>query len=131
MPWHPTSLTETGNRRESKGRVNKASKLFASSFTKQFSKIAEKVPVYAELRDLIDMSVAAAWIQKQGLYEKAGWSMDLFGSEEKFPIEVGSPIERAETAVNIVSHSVYRGSLSPMVCLRMARMSANVSSGSN
>ncbi|MBQ3333767.1 MAG: DUF1598 domain-containing protein, partial [Thermoguttaceae bacterium] len=97
-------VTETGNRRESKGRMNKASKLFANSFTKQFSKIAEKVPVYAELRDLIDMSVVAAWIQKQGLYEKAGWSMDLFGSEEKFPVEVGSPIERAETAVNIVSH---------------------------
>ena len=62
------------------------------------------MPVYADLRNLIDMSVVAAWLQKEDIYTKAGWAMDFFGNEESFSVETVQPVRQAETAVNIISH---------------------------
>jgi hypothetical protein len=84
------------------GRGNKASHDFVVSFTKQYSELAERSPVYAELRNLIDMSVAAAYIQEQGYYEKSGWKMPFFGSEKEFAIETYSIPKTVETAVNAI-----------------------------
>jgi len=97
-------VTESGQRRGTTGAGNRAAKQYAKSFTDKFAQIASKVPVYAELRNLIDMSVVAAWIQSRGICEKAEWSMDFFGDEEKFPVETGNEISKAETAVNVVAH---------------------------
>lgn len=93
-----------GKRVAEKGRANKASRVYTKSFTDQFSKIAGQVPVYASLRNLIDMSVVAAWLQKENIYQKANWSMDFFGDEERFSVETAPAVERAVPAVNIVAH---------------------------
>ena len=38
-------------------------------------------PVYAQLRNCIDMLVAAAFIQQQGYYGETNWEMEVFGDE--------------------------------------------------
>ena len=53
-------VTSDGSRTADQGKANKASRIYTKSFTEHFPKIAEKVPVYASLRNLIDMSVVAA-----------------------------------------------------------------------
>ncbi|MGI5831840.1 MAG: DUF1598 domain-containing protein [Thermoguttaceae bacterium] len=97
-------LVASGGKRFATGKANKASRTYTKSFTEQFSKIAAAIPVYSDLRNLIDMSVVAAWLQKEDIYTKADWSMDFLGNEESYSVETVEPIQKAETAVNIVFH---------------------------
>lgn len=76
-----------GGQRQAASRQSRASQAFVASFTKQYSELAERSPVYAELRNLIDLSVAAALIQQEDYYTEAGWKMDFFGDESAFTIE--------------------------------------------
>ena len=91
------------------GSGNRATRQYAKSFTDKYSAIAKQVPVYASLRNLIDMTIVAAYLQKEDIYKKVDWSMDFFGNEEKYPVETGTPVKFAETTVNIMRHS--RGSV--------------------
>ncbi len=84
------------------GRVDGAGKKFVNGFTDKYEEIAKAVPVYAQLRNLIDMSVAAAYIQRQDFYSQVGWSMDLFGNEDAFSVQTGKAPRQVETAVSAV-----------------------------
>lgn len=97
-------VTSSGKRVANTGHGNRATKMYARSFTDKYAQIAKKVPVYASLRNLIDMSVVAAFLQQEKVYDKVNWSMDFFGNEEKFPIELGNEIRQADTAVQILHH---------------------------
>ncbi|MDR1485445.1 MAG: DUF1598 domain-containing protein [Planctomycetaceae bacterium] len=77
----------TGKREIRSDVVDKASTEFTKSFTAQYPKLAQKILVYAQLRNLIDMFVCAAHIQGQDFYNKADWSMELFGDESKFKVQ--------------------------------------------
>ena len=80
------SVTANGNRK-GKGKASKASRAFTSSFTKTYPKLAEATPIWAELRNVIDMSITAAFIQKMDLYTQADWSLGVFDDENLFPVE--------------------------------------------
>ena len=58
--------------------------------------------MYAELRNLIDLAVAAAYIQHEDFYGKAEWKMDLFGNEKAFPVETYDMPKQVATAVNAI-----------------------------
>lgn len=98
-------VLENGKRAIAAGEVNRASLLFTSAFTQKYAELAAKKPVYAQLRNLIDMVVASAYIQQQDYYGKADWQMSTFMSEEKFPIET----YRAPVQVDTVVTSVWKG----------------------
>jgi hypothetical protein len=95
-------VMSNGERRASAGRQSKASQMFTINFTKKYADLAERSPVYAELRNLIDLAIAAAYIQEQDYYAKAGWKMPFFGSEQEFPVEVYSIPKTVESAVNAI-----------------------------
>lgn len=82
--------------------VDRASQEFVSTFTTKYAELAAKEPVYAQLRNLIDMSIAAAFIQQRDYYGKAAWKMEVLGSEERFPVETYAEPKQVETAVNAV-----------------------------
>jgi hypothetical protein len=94
-------VSATG-KRKGKGGANIASRRFCASFTKQYEKLAAKATVFGELRNLIDMSIAAAFIQKSDLYAKANWDMSTFGDEAKFPIEIYPAPEKVAPVMNAV-----------------------------
>jgi len=93
-------LVTAGGQRQSAGRVNKASQLFVANFTKQYPNLAEHSPVFAQLRNLIDLAVAAAFMQQDDYYGKAAWRMDLFGNEKSFAVETYNVPRQAAPAVN-------------------------------
>jgi hypothetical protein len=76
-----------------------AGRQFVEGFTSRYPEIAAKVPVYAQLRNLIDLSVAAAFIHEQDYYGQAGWSMELFGDETLFPVRNVTAPTQVESAV--------------------------------
>ena len=84
------------------GRGNKASQAFCKDFTDKYNLIAERVRIYAELRQLIDLSIAAAYIQKRDFYTQANWDMPVLGNEAKVAVQTYTAPEQVETAVNAI-----------------------------
>lgn len=87
-------------------RQSKASQMFVKAFTRRYPQLAAQSPVYAQLRNLIDLLVATAFIQEQDYYGQSGWMMDVFGSEQTYPVENRNAPKTVATAVN----SVWKGS---------------------
>jgi len=94
-------VSADGQRRTANGS-NRASQAFVTSFTQKYPQLAERSPVYAELRNLIDLAVAAAFIQEEDYCRMAGWEMELFGDEKKFSVETYNVPKMVETAVNAI-----------------------------
>ena len=84
------------------GKTNRASASFCMDFTKKYAAIADRVPVYAEMRNMIDSAIAAAYIQQQDFYGQADWAMSVFGDESKFAVETHTAPQQVETAVNAI-----------------------------
>jgi len=86
--------------RQQAGRQNRASYAFTQSFTRKYEQLAERAPVYGQLRNCIDMLVAAAFIQKHDLFGKAGWDLSVLGDESIYPVETYNAPQHVESAVN-------------------------------
>jgi hypothetical protein len=94
-------IVQADGTRIAAGGNNRASKQFCLQFTKNYPQLAARSPVYAQLRNLIDMSVLAAFIQKQDYYQKCGWKMSHFGDEQKFAVETHETPKQVETACTV------------------------------
>ncbi len=92
-------------KRSSTSHVNRASDSFVKAFTKVYPKLAEQAPVYAQLRNCIDLAVAAAFIQNQDYYDLAKWKPETFNDEKAFAVETLNPPQQVESAVN----SIWKG----------------------
>jgi hypothetical protein len=88
--------------RQGAAKGNKASQAFVTGFTEKYSQLAAKVPVFAQLRNCIDLAVAAAYIQQQDFYGKAGWDAEVFGNEQICPVETLPVPQQVETTVTAV-----------------------------
>ncbi|MEM7454347.1 MAG: DUF1598 domain-containing protein [Planctomycetota bacterium] len=88
--------------RQGQGRMNRASTRFTRSFTDKYEQLAEEAPLFAELRNMIDLSIAAAFIQEMDLYGKAGWNMEVFGDESQFSTEYYQEPTQVAPVVNAV-----------------------------
>jgi len=95
-------LVQANGVRVAAGNGNRASKAFVDNFTKEYPNLARRSPVYAQMRNLIDLSIAAAFIQEQNYYDRAGWDMPIFGDEGKLPVERYETPKNVESAVNVV-----------------------------
>ncbi len=83
-------------------KPNKASELFTTSFTKKYSEISAKSPVYAQLRNMIDVIVAAAFIRQEDYYGRADWDLGVFANEDTLPVETFATPKHVQCAVNVV-----------------------------
>lgn len=95
------SVSNTGVRKRS-GKASRASRTFTASFTKMYEALADKMALYAQLRNVIDLSVAAAFIQEMDYYGQADWKMDYFGDESKVSVERFNAPTKITAAINAV-----------------------------
>ena len=95
-------LVRADGTRAASGKVDKASKTFTETFTREYEELAKRVPVYGQLRNLINMSIAAAYIQQQDFYGKASWDMSTFANEKLLPCDTYFPPSKVDTAVNAI-----------------------------
>jgi hypothetical protein len=93
-------ITAEGQRQGS-GHPDPASHQFVAAFTKVYSELAEKAPVYAELRNLIDLLVAAAYLRDQDLYAKAEWKMEVLGDDKVLPVATYQAPKQVPATVNV------------------------------
>jgi hypothetical protein len=92
-------------RRMAADNASGSAKQYAETFTRKYPEIAAQSPVYAQLRTLIDLAVAAAYMQEFDAYGKASWKVETLLSEQAFPIQrLPRPAE-----VEPVINAVWRG----------------------
>ena len=96
------SVQKSGDRTRTGNTGDQASKGFTKEFTEKFDKLADVTPVFFEMRNLFDISVAAAFIQERNLYEKSGWKLGIFNDETKCRVNTAAGVSQVETAVNAV-----------------------------
>ena len=84
------------------GPPNKASELFTQAFTKKYVEISDRLPVYAQMRTLFDLAVAAAYIRQQDFYGQVGWQATLFRDEQAFPVATLPTPKKVACVVNRV-----------------------------
>ena len=83
-------------------RVDTASKEFVESFTRLYPELAVKSPVYGQLQNLMDMAIAAAFIQRQDYYGQASWKMEVLSDEKAYAVETLNAPQKVATAVNAI-----------------------------
>ena len=76
LPTASGNLTKAATTRVS-------TKRFAQRFTDKFTELADKSPAFAELQNLIDLSIVAALFKKDRLPDKVSWSRSLFLDEAR------------------------------------------------
>ncbi len=84
------------------GPPNKASELFTQAFTKKYVDISDRLPVYAQLRNLFDLAVAAAYIRQQDFYGQTGWQATLLRDEHTFSVATLPTPKKVACVVNAV-----------------------------
>ncbi|HEX6985709.1 MAG TPA: hypothetical protein VF170_10040, partial [Planctomycetaceae bacterium] len=98
-------LTAQGERVPT-GTAEATNRLFAERFTAGYEKLAAEDLVFAELRNVFDLSLAAALIRAERLDERAGWDRGVFAAGGAYEPARYAPARTVETAVN---HRVYDG----------------------
>lgn len=91
-----------GGQRQAVARSNRASQAFVDAFTKVYPQLAQRSPIFAQLRNCIDLAITAAFIQDRDLYGQADWQMTTLGNENAFPVENANAPKKVASAVNAV-----------------------------
>ncbi|MGI9519622.1 MAG: DUF1598 domain-containing protein, partial [Pirellulaceae bacterium] len=86
--------------RSSGGAVDRASRNFTRTFTEKYGQLSERSPVFAELRNLMDMTIVAAFIKEMDYYGQAGWDMPLLQDESQLSVETWQTPTHVEPAIN-------------------------------
>lgn len=82
------------------GQSDALNKQFAESFTKEFSALSAKYPVYGELERVFELSLALAVIEREGLAEKVGWSPRLLLDADRLRLPNSPAPKAVETVIN-------------------------------
>lgn len=72
-----------GNRR-SAGGTRLSTEKYAQQFTENYSELADKNPVFAELQNLFDLLVVATMLRKEGISDRVGWKAETFLDDSRF-----------------------------------------------
>lgn len=88
----PTGLAEPINR------------AFAQNFTRHYADLAQRDAVFADLRNVFDLALAAALGREEKLFEKADWDLGVFAPGGAFqPAVVVAP----RVVDSVIAHQVY------------------------
>jgi hypothetical protein len=96
-------LLEASGKRVSTGESDALNREFAESFTKHFSALAAKYPVYADLENVCDLALVTAIIRRQNLAEQVNWRMACFGKSGVYGPAAGTAPGEVDT---VIAHRV-------------------------
>src|SRR5262249_39676628 len=90
----PTGVSEPVNRQ------------FAENFTRHYAELAERDPVFADLRNIFDLALVAALCRRERLHERADWELGVFAAGGSYrPAEAVAP----KVIESVINHRVYGG----------------------
>jgi hypothetical protein len=92
-------LTEQGERVHT-GKSDELNREFARNFTNHFAALAAKYPIYAELRNIFDLALAAALLRTEDLPTQADWHMTHFLDPQQCQVALGAAPKQVESVIN-------------------------------
>lgn len=105
-------LTERGERVHT-GKSDGPTLEFAHSFTTQFDRLADKYPVYAELRNVFDLALVASLLKREDIPGQLDWHMTYFGPRQdnllSYGVELAAGPKEVETIMNYRELRVAKG----------------------
>lgn len=87
------------------GQSEDLNRRYADSFTQHFTAICDKYPLYTELRNVFDLSMVLAIVDREGLLARVQWQPTLFANADWLPLPKMRVPADVETVVN---HRVVR-----------------------
>jgi hypothetical protein len=93
-------LLEARGERIHTGQSDDLNRQFAASFTREFTALADKYPVYSELQRAFELSLAFALIEREGLAEKVGWTPTLLLDSDRLRLPQASAPRSVQTVIN-------------------------------
>ncbi len=98
-------LTADGRLAGNQLPVSRASQLFADAFTAKYAAIAAAQPIFAELRNMIDLLILGTILQREDAFGQVGWEPRLWREPGNMP---GSP-RTAPRSADCVVNAFWRG----------------------
>lgn len=87
------------------GQSEDLNKQYADSFTEHFTQLCQKYPLYTELRNVFDLSMILALVEREGLLKQAEWQPTQFANADWLPLPKMRVPADVETVIN---HRVVR-----------------------
>ena len=80
-------VVSADGRRSDANFTRLSTRKYAKHFTEKFPKLVERIPVFAQLQNLVDLTILAALLRNEGLPEQVDWPMTIFMQEShpQFP----------------------------------------------
>ncbi|MFW6172068.1 MAG: DUF1598 domain-containing protein [Planctomycetota bacterium] len=76
---------------------------FARSFTTRFEILADKYPVYAELRNIFDLALICGILRAEDLPAQVGWKMTHFSNQDACHVPLQSTPREIDSVINMVN----------------------------
>lgn len=89
----------SGNRFDS-SKKQISSEKYGKQFTQRFEELANAVPAFAELQNLMDLIVVSTLIQSSGLADRVDWKADLFMDEKSVNLATRTVPTHVRSAFN-------------------------------
>jgi hypothetical protein len=82
------------------GQSDPLNRQFAERFTAHFTELADKYPVYGELRNVFDLALVAALIEHDHLAERVDWKPTLLADGERLRLPTGPVPRQVDSVIN-------------------------------
>lgn len=96
-----TEFINDGGERIHTGTSHGPTKGFARDFTDHFDKLANKYPVYRQLKNVFDLALVASLIRREDLTGKTYWHRTYFASPEPGSSDLTYQVRKDRTAVQV------------------------------
>ncbi len=87
-------------KRVATGTADEFNQRFADAFTRHFDELAAKYPIYAELRNIFDLSLVAQLVTSEALADRADWHLTHFGDAQRYQVPVDSAPREVDSVAN-------------------------------
>lgn len=78
-----------------------STQLFAKGFTEKFPELTKRMPIFAELQNLFDISILVALMKREQLPQKASWQPGLLLDDAKVPVLRGPVPKHTKSLLNM------------------------------
>lgn len=87
---------------QTKIKPSRAARAYARSFSDSYERLSQVRPVYAQLRNVIDVLVASAWMKKNDAFRKSGWTPTTFLDNRQIDVETLADAKTAPCVANAI-----------------------------
>ncbi len=88
------------------GQSEGSNLVFAQTFTTKYEELAKQDIVFADLKNVFDLSLVAAILQHEGAARNVGWDLGVFSNEGSY---ITTRHDAPREVDSVVNHRVFRG----------------------